>query len=196
MEKGLYTKQQSKYFLTASYMDEALLYFLDKKDFEFITIKEICKKAGVNRSTFYLHYENLNDLLEETINYVGNKFKAKFDDIENNDDFTKTILTNSKYLKSYLTFIKENLKIYKLMHEKPHLFKIDYITKHLYENIFDIALSNHLVLEKEKKYIFAFYTDGVLGIIKKWIESNCDDDIDLVINIIEKNTFVNEKNHK
>lgn len=75
-------------------MDEALLYFLDKKDFEFITIKEICKKAGVNRSTFYLHYENLNDLLEETINYVGNKFKAKFDDIENNDDFTKTILTN------------------------------------------------------------------------------------------------------
>lgn len=94
MEKGLYTKQQSKYFLIASYMDEALLYFLDKKDFEFITIKEICKKAGVNRSTFYLHYENLNDLLEETINYVGNKFKAKFDDIENNDDFTKTILTN------------------------------------------------------------------------------------------------------
>lgn len=196
MEKGLYTKQQSKYFLTASYMDEALLYFLDKKDFEFITIKEICKKAGVNRSTFYLHYENLNDLLEETINYVGNKFKAKFDDIENNDDFTKAILTNSKYLKPYLTFIKENLKIYKLMHEKPHLFKIDYITKHLYENIFDIALSNHLVLEKEKKYIFAFYTDGVLWIIKKWIESNCDDDIDLVINIIEKNTFVNEKNHK
>lgn len=32
-----------------------------------ITIKEICKKAGVNRSTFYLHYESIDDLLEETL---------------------------------------------------------------------------------------------------------------------------------
>ena len=49
-------KNESKYFLTASFMDEALLLLLQKKDFEFITVKELYKKAGVNRSTFYLHY--------------------------------------------------------------------------------------------------------------------------------------------
>ena len=32
-----------------------------------ITIKEICKKNGVNRSTFYIHYESIDDLLEETL---------------------------------------------------------------------------------------------------------------------------------
>ena len=32
----------------------------------YITVKEICEKAGVNRSTFYLHYENTTDLLQET----------------------------------------------------------------------------------------------------------------------------------
>ena len=55
-------KRESKYFFTASLMDDALLLLLEKKDFEFITIKELCQKAGVNRSTFYLHYENMNDL--------------------------------------------------------------------------------------------------------------------------------------
>ena len=45
-------KSESKYFNTAIRMDEALIALLEKKDFEYITVKEICDKAGVNRSTF------------------------------------------------------------------------------------------------------------------------------------------------
>ena len=48
-------KNESKYFSTAIKMDEALIALLEKKDFSYITVKEICEKAGVNRSTFYLH---------------------------------------------------------------------------------------------------------------------------------------------
>lgn len=54
-------KSESKYFNTSLLMDEALILLLEKKDFEYITIKEICEKAGVNRSTFYIHYENTFD---------------------------------------------------------------------------------------------------------------------------------------
>ena len=58
-------KSESKYYNTALLMDEALLVLLEKKEYEFITVKEICEKAGVNRSTFYLHYETIDELLEE-----------------------------------------------------------------------------------------------------------------------------------
>lgn len=47
-------KNETKYLNTARLMNEALLILLEKKNYEFITVKEICKKAGVNRSTFYL----------------------------------------------------------------------------------------------------------------------------------------------
>ena len=57
-------KSESKYYNTALLMNQAFIELLNKKDFEFITVKDICKKAGVNRSTFYLHYESINDLLE------------------------------------------------------------------------------------------------------------------------------------
>ena len=50
------------------------------KDIEFITVTEITKKAGVNRSTFYLHYENIYELLEETIKNLN--------DLENNYNIT------------------------------------------------------------------------------------------------------------
>ena len=65
-------KSESRYFATAARMDEAFLTLLAKKDFEYITVKEICEVAGVNRSTFYLHYETMSDLLSKVENLVGN----------------------------------------------------------------------------------------------------------------------------
>ena len=59
-------------------MDEALLELLEKKDFAFLSVKEICQKAGVSRSTFYLHYETIDDLLEEATEWLNEKFVASF----------------------------------------------------------------------------------------------------------------------
>ena len=70
---------ESKYYNTALLMNEALLFLLEKKDYEFITIKEVCEKAGVNRTTFYLHYESIDDLLLETVAMINKKFYAAFD---------------------------------------------------------------------------------------------------------------------
>ena len=82
-------KNESKYFNTAILFDEALIYLLEKKDIEYITVKEICNKAGVNRSTFYLHYESISDLIEETMNYINKKFVDYFN--ENSKDFIEKI---------------------------------------------------------------------------------------------------------
>lgn len=67
-------KSESKFYNTALLMDQALIELLNKKEFEYITVKEICEKAGVNRSTFYLHYETINDLLSECIDNINKHF--------------------------------------------------------------------------------------------------------------------------
>ena len=55
-------------------MDEALLALLAKIELAYITVKEICAEADVNRSTFYLHYETIGDLLSESIQYMNKQF--------------------------------------------------------------------------------------------------------------------------
>ena len=55
-------------------MDKAFLQLLEKKDFAYITVKELCEAAGVNRSTFYLHYETMGDLLAECTQYLNDQF--------------------------------------------------------------------------------------------------------------------------
>ena len=119
-------KSESKYFNTALLMNEALLLLLEKKDYEFIIVTEICQKAGVNRSTFYLHYLSIDDLLIETIDMINKKFHEAFDN-KTLDVRTSTkedlYLINDENLIPYLTLIKEYKHVYKLIHDKPHLFK-------------------------------------------------------------------------
>lgn len=66
----------------------------------------------------------------------------------------------------------------------------------MYKDIFDPALDTFNVDEKEKKYVFEFYTKGSLAIIQKWVEEDFKDDIDFVVNLIAKHTFANEKDHQ
>ena len=64
---------QSSNSISSSLMVEALLLLLEKKEYDVITVKEICKKAGVNRSTFYLHYNTKDDLLAETMKSINRR---------------------------------------------------------------------------------------------------------------------------
>ena len=105
-------KSESRYFATAARMDEALLTLLAKKDFEYITVKEICEVAGVNRSTFYLHYETMSDLLSESISRINEQFLAYME--KDSDAFSVKLrncprneiyIITPDYLTPYLSYI-------------------------------------------------------------------------------------------
>ena len=59
-------------------------------DYDYITIKELTERAKINRKTFYLHYESLDDLLLEIQNSIANNFIEK--------QISYTNLEDMKYL--------------------------------------------------------------------------------------------------
>ena len=129
------TRSESKYFVTATKMDEAFLRLLEKKDISYITVKEICETAGVNRSTFYLHYETISDLLSESVNYLNDQFLAYMKKDKEavvsrlqKCFLNELFLVTPEYLTPYLGYIKE------------------------YKKIFRTAIENAAVLELEKSY--------------------------------------------
>ena len=180
-------KSESKYFNTALLMNEALLLLLEKKNFEFITVKEICDKAGVNRSTFYLHYENMDDLLKETLQLINKKFNESFGEkiinlnVSSKDDL---FFIKDEYLIPYLNLIKKHQKVFKLIHNKPYLFNNEHEKNSLYNSLFKEILDIYGVKEEDKEYIFAFYTQGTLAVILKWVENDCKDEIDKISKLI------------
>ena len=192
MESNKLNKSESKYYNTASLMDEALILLLEKKEYSFITVKEICVKAGVNRSTFYLHYETIDDLLSECIEYVGNKINKKFSNKVINKQVIKDskledlLLITPEYLLPYLEFLKENKAIYKIAYSQPNVFKEQYVVNYLHNNIFEPILNRFLVPKNEQKYIMSFYLSGMGALMIEWIKNDCKEDIQTIINILMK----------
>ena len=184
-------RQESKYFNTASLFDEALIILLEQKDIDYITVKEICEKAGVNRSTFYLHYDTVDDLLNETLDYIVKKLINHFNKEPkefilslNTLDKKDLVLINEEYLRPYLEFIKENKKAFIAVFKNPVVMKANEAYSGLEEYIFNPILDKYGMPNNKKKYILQFYVSGIVAIIKEWTINDCKDSIDDIMDII------------
>ena len=58
-------------------------------DYEQITIKELTERARINRKTFYLHYNSLDDLLREMQNEMAKDFIERTRDLKRPRDMDK-----------------------------------------------------------------------------------------------------------
>ena len=55
--------QDERYYVANEAILDAFLLVLKEKDMDKITVSDIIKKAGIVRSTFYNHYENIPALV-------------------------------------------------------------------------------------------------------------------------------------
>ena len=186
-------KSESKYFATAAKMDEAFLDLLEKKDFAYITVKELCEKAGVNRSTFYLHYENMTDLLSESVEHINEQFldymkqdagtfvmKIKDCPLE------ELYLVTPEYLTPYLSYIKEHQKLFHTAMEHYATLGMDKSYEGMFRHIFTPILDRYGVPKQDRPYIMAFYIRGIVAIISEWLRTGYEDSIEYLVKMIQQ----------
>lgn len=189
-------KSESKYFNTAVKMDKALLELVEQKPFEYITVSEICKKADVNRSTFYLHYENTKDLLEETVRYVIDDFRSAFSvDTKNivfkfsECDFSEMNFISEEYMIPYLLHVRKNKRIFSILLSNTGVFGCEEIFKRLFQHVFNPILNRFGYPESDRKYVMMFYLNGVNAITREWINDDCKSSVEDISRIIHECIF-------
>ena len=185
------TRSESKYFATAARMDEALLELLEKKDFAYITVKEICEKAGVNRSTFYLHYETVNDLLAESSRYIIDKFiahmpqdTAEFFEKLQTRPLEELNLITPEYLTPYLNYIKAHKRLYRTIHEQASVLGMYDTYLALNRHVFTPILNRFHIPPSEQKYMMPYYLNGLMGIVNEWLKEDCKDSVEHMISVM------------
>lgn len=185
-------RSESKYFATAARMDEAFLELLEKKDFAYITVKELCEKAGVNRSAFYLHYETMNDLLKECSQYMTGRFltymekdAGSFIKKLQNCPMEELYLITPEYLTPYLTYIKENQRLFRTMLENAAMFGLGDSYTRLLRHVITPILNRYGVPEKERGYLMPFHLGGLMAIVSEWLKGNCTDPVENIISVIQ-----------
>ena len=184
-------KSESKYFNTAIKMDLALISLLKKKSFDYITVSEICEAAGVNRSTFYLHYETVGDLLAETTRYLLDDFLSYFTTDTQSIAFNlidceleDLVFVCDKYLSPYLSYIKDHKEVFgtALLHNEVLGFEDVY--QRMFENIFNPILERFRYSRSIRQYVMMYYLNGINAIILEWLRNGCDKSVQEISEII------------
>lgn len=184
---------ESKYRNTALKMSQALLRLLYEKEFQDISIMEICKLANVNRSTFYSHYQNTYELLNETKGLMIRSFLDEYSELSEGIkdinfgeiDAEQSIFVNEKYLIPYLNYVKKHKYLYKIYHNNSIQFGHNDHLSILINSVFVPIFSKFGVKdEKIVKYMSNYYVSGITSIIDEWVKNDCVDDVMFVCEII------------
>lgn len=186
--------KNSRYFETAELMDEALLSLLSDRDFEFVTVKEVCARAGVSRSTFYLHYESMDELLRESLRLTIDRFLARFER-KSGTSFVDRLrscpddelyLVTSEFLIPYLEFVRDNRRLFTALLRNTESFRVDETYMALERHVIAPVLDRFGVPESMRPYLMAFYLSGLMAIVGEWIRSGCRDAPERVAVIMER----------
>lgn len=195
-------KSESKYFNTALRMDEALIALLEKKDLEYITVKEICHQAGVNRSTFYLHYESIAELLDETMEMINQRFLSYFPQEEEavlgdmeHRELNDLVFVTQEYLLPYLRFIQDNKKVYRAAFRNPSSMQANARYGVLKQRILNPILERFEIPAARRPYYIAYYVEGIAAIVKEWLRHDCGDSVEMIAAIIESCVRPKEIHH-
>ena len=150
--------------MTKKLLRDALLAILEHKSIDQITIKELCEKADLNRSTFYLHYSCPLDVLKEMESQVISDSVERLEKVTPDLDSIDTIAT-------FLEYIKENENVFSalLCQNGQDGFRKRFIAECLshYADaiIFDME-------DEKRQYVYQFLVNGSLAVLQSWIAND------------------------
>ena len=131
---------------------------LQTMDIKEVTVSDICKRTGLNRSTFYANYIDIYDLADKLRGKLERDFSAEFADYDYYHERTGAL--------RMFRHIKENQLFYKTY------FKLCYESRHLV-TVYDTKRAELELENKNIRYHIEFFRSGLNAIIKMWLADGC-----------------------
>ena len=79
-----------------------------EKELDKITVVELCDRAGINKSTFYLHYKSIDDCFSQCFDY----FAGRILDLSKSIDYVDMSVAPEKTVAAILDVVEQNIKYF------------------------------------------------------------------------------------
>ena len=178
------TKNNQRTRLSKILLKNALMDLLSEKgSVTKISVRELCERADLNRSTFYAHYSEPKELLEEVEAELLDATREHLQKIGAEND-----IGAHRYLLSFLIYIKEN--------EKPFRTLLidagdpEFRSKFMQQSIIQFVENLNISFPKEQEqYIYSYILNGSTGVIIQWMRSDYSIDENALVDLL---FFINQ----
>lgn len=173
------TKNNQRTRLSKLLFKNALMDLLKEKgSVAKISVRELCDRAELNRSTFYAHYNEPNDLLMEIETELLDATEEHLKKIGEENDAGA-----HKYILSFLQYIKQNDKQFRtlLIDSADPEFRSRFMQQSIIQFVENLRIEFPKELEQ---YILSYILNGSTGIIIQWIRSDYAVNENEIVNLL------------
>lgn len=155
---------------TLEVIKKAFVELIQNQDLDQISISQLCKKAGINRTTFYACHDNLHDIADSIRRELEDNMITMYqEEIESRQ-------SRSDYLRLF-RHIKDNQIFYRTY------FKLGYDSQ-LKGFGYNTKAAEEYFDNKFIEYHMEFFRAGITRIIRMWLENGCKESPDDMMEIL------------
>lgn len=165
------TKNNRRKRASMQKFEQVLMEFLQTKELNQISVSDLCKRANLNRSTFYANYVDIYGLADA----IREKLEAQVAALYQ-DELAQGYNSNNYLI--LFRHIAQNQLIYRAY------FKLGYDEKYrivTYDNKLAKAQLNNRFIE----YHMEFFRSGLNRIIKLWLQNGCRETPEEMFEIVQ-----------
>lgn len=174
-------KKNNKQFQNSDLrMKQAMLELMNVSPFEKITVRSLCEKAKVNRSTFYAHYKDIFDMIEQM------EFNLQNELLNDYSAFGTICPFSVESFTIFLKFIRTHQYFYRVaLRVRPESLLKRGFNQLWNQTLKPLYLDTGLISESEMKFYFVGFQAGFIMILKRWVEGNCTESEEQIAQIVQ-----------
>lgn len=163
------TVNNKRYKNTESEIQEAFMTLLKNKDINDISVKDICKIANISRTSFYSHYDDINDLI----------IKSEY---EKSDRISELLAISNpltvEHFINYVNYIKANKSFYIAYFKCENNLHISEAMMKRYISV------NEMDNTAQLRYHMLFFMAGLKAVTLEWLNNDCPEDVGKIAQIL------------
>lgn len=177
-------KEDRRVRKTKKLLREGLAKLMLEKPVKNITVREISELVDINRGTFYLHYKDIYDMVEQ----IQNEIFDEFYEIINSYEITQSENDVFAMLTDIFKFLRDNSELAKsLIGENGDAAFVERLKNLLRNKCFtELSQKHQIRSEEEFMYHYAFIVSGSVGIFQRWLNSGMKESPEEMAKFMEK----------
>ncbi len=151
----------------------------EKFPLEKISVSELCRVAGYNRTTFYVYYDNMFDLLDKAVEAMVQPLQQQLRQLVQEHKGGKSQQEDALE-KIYLDFLETNAAHIEILLSHHHLNVLEEKVKELMTRAMELLYLAPGVSKNVFAYLIEYQISALFGVMARWFGQQDISDVELV----------------
>ena len=156
--------------ITQNAIQNAFIELLDEKPFDKITVRDISERCGINRNTFYYHYQDVLALLESICEKDFDQFVEQYPVLSSIEECMEAIMYFARSNK------RKVMNIFRSDSNDTYIASLWRVSEYAVTKYAETVFADAPISGSDRRIFIRYYKSVLFGMVVEWINSGMQED--------------------